>query len=104
MTRIKVNHKKLTSTANKIEENVAIAKIMMSDNEKKTTQWIKSSWQGEDAYMFIDEIERLTKRDPRFKKWVEMNLQTSKFLDSAANAYIQAQANAVNRARKVRKD
>lgn len=104
MTKIKVNHKKLTSTASKIEENVDTAKKMMSDNEKKTTQMIKSFWYGEDAFMFIDEIERLTRRDPRFKKWVEMNLQTSKFLDSAANAYLQAQANAINRARRIRKD
>lgn len=104
MTKIKVNHKKLTSTASKIEENVDTAKKMMSDNEKKTTQMIKSFWNGEDAFMFIDEIERLTRRDPRFKKWVEMNLQTSKFLDSAANAYLQAQANAINRAQKIKKD
>ena len=104
MAKVKVDHKVLLNTSNDLEKNTKTVKSKMKTNENKIANMIQSSWSGEDAFLFQNEVKRLLSNDARYKKWIEWNTITSKNLKSAGQSYIQAQVNAINRAWRIRKD
>lgn len=104
MAKIRVDHKILLNTSNELENKTKAVKSKLQNSSHSIESMIQSSWQGEDAKLFSNEVKRLLSYDSRFIKWMDWNTVISKNLKSSAFAYTKAQVNAVSRSLKIKKD
>ncbi len=97
MAYIKINHKKLESTAESIDKYVSFAKKKMKVAESEVLG-LTSSWQGKDSDAFYTQFNKLNDGDSTYKKMNKSMEAYAKFLRYSAKEYQRAQEDAVNRA------
>jgi len=99
---IKVDHSKFDKAANAIETyNSTLSKKMGSANQ--TVTGLLSSWKGIDASSYKTKWDALDETGSVYYKMRKSLDSYAKFLRTAGNKYKTAQANAINRAKKLPK-
>lgn len=97
MAYIKVDHRKLESTASEIETYITYVKSRM-DAAGDEVKALSNNWQGEDYKQFISQWDTVTAGGSTYDNMIKSFESYAKFLRFAAGKYKDAQAKAINRA------
>ena len=100
MAIIKVDHKELGNTADKVDDYVSLLKKEMFSMQIDTIT-LDSFWKGPDATKFKSTFKMLSEDGSVHTSYVNALVNYSKFLRYAADKYQKAQTAAVNRANRI---
>ena len=98
MARIRVNHRQLTEAANKIDSQIKDHDDFMV---LANTHVLSMDWSGDDSKQYRQKWDKLTANGSMSKNITARMKAYSAFLRFAAEQYMNAQADAVNRANKI---
>ncbi len=98
MAYIKVDHKKISSAANELEEYIEKLKGDMKSARREVDN-LASTWAGQDHEHFKREWEDLEEGESAYKNALNKLEAYQSFLKLAAKEYRDAQIDAVNRSK-----
>lgn len=97
---IKVDHSKFENAANAIDTYIRQYRNRMNNIDDAINGKLASAWKGEDYTQFRSEWEELSAKEAISEKMITALQNYSDSLHAASKHYLQAQTDAINRAKK----
>ena len=101
MPYIRVDHSRFEAAAKQMEDYLAFTKSKMLFANASANHLLSSGWKGNDAGAFRSKWSEIIGNGSTYMKMMKSLKSYADYLRYAASCYKQAQADAVNRARRI---